>query len=411
MTDFGEFLIANPEEKALLAQLGELALKSTATPGKASVTIRAERPDTGEAGEKHITLDLHAQTVTLIERWGGVVTAHRTLTLVIEPTDSPPIPPPDPGEVEAHHLRLPFHAADLHPDEALHEWAMQRASEDVARVSVLPHRIRGFGETFQEIVTLPRACAAGVHEAAGATAAAMALRQGIERVLVQGWEEHEPGEGLAWIIEGDWAVERPFQRRPGFVARWMGVWTRCGRRVTTLAPALSLGIPSTLAPPQIRMSQGELPASHVIPPTAERVAEMVGREWEQRLGRGESIDGVIVSVFRDRNFETWRLTGDLDTGLDDLIRCICQYGNTPTAIATVRMDVLEVETDMHRALVTEAEVGSYRYARALLLQMNADNDVTGVKLAGRDIGETTDGWLGVEPVVEMGLFAKGAADA
>mgnify|MGYP001613721551 FL=1 len=142
------------------------------------------------------------------------------------------------------------------------------------------------------------------------------------------------------------------------------------------------------------------------------VADRVGRDWEANLPLGKSPEGVRLTVFRGREWETWHIEGEFPTGLDDLIRAIAARGEPPTSLALVRMGVLPFEGDVYRALLTEGEAQGRRWTRAMLIGMAPDGAVVGYRIVVRDHGEMDDdGWIGVPPDTEMSLFTLNSGEA
>lgn len=435
--DHGAFTIQSPQESVMLVQLTERAQKNPQKPGHAWGRIEAKRTQDGrtQKGFKVYHVDLNTSRVTITEEWDGVESARKTVALSsyddTRELPAGPTPPPDPGSPEPTFYRWPFHAADLLPDDELREWAMERAEEDVMGISVLPRRIRLFGERFQEVVGLPHPLAPNVAPGTGATLRALWSRPGVERRLVEGWFGSVDARGTAWILEpGEdrawWLAMRTFERRPGMIGMWTSAWSvRAGQGLDTLSSslrgildppagerAIELGPPKDPEPPEIGMFGGTLPPPEEVPATAEAVADRIGREWEAKLPLGESPDGTVVTLFRGREFETWKLDGELPMGLDDMVRAICARGEAPTSVAVVRMGVVPMEGEVYRALLTDGEAQGQRWTRVFVIRMAPDGTILGHRIAIRKHGEVgDDGWIGVAPITEMSLFTLGAGEA
>ena len=436
LPDHGTFNLHSPQESVMLLQLLDRARKNPEKPGHAWGRIEGTHTVEGIVTEGvktyHVNLNTHRLTIT--ETWGQQETARKTTDLPVASTLEPvsePVPPPEPGAPTAYFHRFPFHSADLLPEEELQEWAMNRAEQDVAELSVLPRRIRLVGEGFQEVVSLPQALAANLAPGTGATLRALWSRPGVERRLVEGWFGSVDGRGTAWIVEVGadhewWLATRTFERRPGLIGRWTGFWSqRTGTGVDAI-PSLFRAIfeppageaavvvaqPQPPAAPDFGVFPGMRPPGATAPAMAEAVADAVGREWEAKLPIGQAPPGPRLTVFRGREWETWVLDGDFPMGLDDLIRAISARGEVPTSMALVRMGVIPLEGDVYRALITEGEAQGQRYIRAMLMRLGADGTVLGFRLAMSDRGEIgDDGWIGVDPITEMSLFTINSAEA
>lgn len=435
--DHGTFALHSPQESVMLVQLAERAQKNPQKPGQAWGRIQGSLTVGGrtEEGIKTYHVDLNTNRLTITEEWAGRETARQTLALD-DPNRSVEIPagptaPPDPGESTPTFYRFPFHAADINIDDELREWVMQRAEEDVFGLSVLPRRIRLFGERFQEVASMPQPLAANVAAGTGATLRELSRRPGVQRQFVEGWFGSVDGRGTAWILEvgedaGWWLAMRTFDRRPGMIGRWTSAWSqRAGNgpdavnsslRCILVPPAgekaLTLGQPKSPEQPEIGMFGGTLQPTEEVPATAEAVADRVGRDWEVNLPLGKSPEGPRLTVFRGHEWETWHLDGEFPMGLDDMIRAICARGETPTSVALVRMGVIAFEGDAYRALVTEGEAKGRRWTRAMLIGMAPDGTILGHRIVIRDHGEVgDDGWIGVAPITEMSLFTLGSGEA
>ena len=435
--DHGTFGLHSPQESVMLVQLVERARKNPQKPGHAWGRIQGSRKVDGrtEEGFKVYHVDLNSNRLTITEEWAKRETARKTVDLdaagEIEEAPAGPTAPPDPGSTTPTFFRLPFRAADLLPEDELREWAMTRAEEDVFGLSVLPRRIRLFGEGFQEVVALPQPLAANVAPGTGATLRALSTRPGVERRLVEGWFGSVDGRGTAWILDVGkddewWLAMRTFDRRPGMIGRWTSAWSqRAGTGLDAISSSLrvvlapppdekpiAVGQPKAPAEPELGMFGGTLPPEKEVPVTAEDVADRVGRDWEAGLPLGKTPDGRRLTVFRGHEWETWHLDGELPMGVDDMIRAISARGEPPTSLALVRMGVLAFEGDAYRALVTEGEAQGRRWTRAMLIRMAPDGTVLGHRIVIRDHGEVgDDGWIGVAPITEMSLFTLGSGEA
>jgi hypothetical protein len=435
--DFGTITIHSPQDDILLVHLADRASKNTENPGQAWGRIEANRVRDGrtEKGVKKLHLDTRRGLLTVAEEWDGVETARQTIDRAGPrgPIDVPtgPTPPPDPGPAEPAYFRMPFHAADLLPEDELRDWVKERADQDVVNVSVLPRRILLFGGRFQEVVALPRACAANVAPGTGATLRALSTREGIERRFVEGWFGSVDGRGTAWILEVDegdawWLAMRTFERRPGMIGVWTSAWVqRVGRGSDALPsslrgvigppadePAIELGTPKAPEPPTLGMFGGTLRPDEEVPSTAEAVADRVGRDWEAKFPVEGSIDGARFTVFRGREWETWELKGEFPMGLDDMLRAICARGVEPTSVALTRMGVIPLEGDVHRALLTSGEAQGERWTRALAIGLTPEGRVFGHRMGVQKHGAIgDDGWIGVEPITDLELFTLGAGEA
>lgn len=434
--DHGTFGLHSPQEGVMLVQLVERARKNKEKPDQAWGRIEGTQSVNGKTveGIKTYHVNLATNRLTVTEVWAGKETARKTTDLHAGANMDVPdelSPPPDPGSPTPAFHRMPFHSADLLPEEELQEWAMKRADKDVSELSVLPRRIRLVGEGFQEVVALPQALAANIAPGTGATLRALSARKGVERRLVEGWFGSVDGRGTAWILEvGNdnewWLAVRAFERRPGLIGRWTSTWSqRTGTGVEAIPSsflaildpppdekAIPVGKPQQPAAPDFGMFPGSLPPEEVVPATAEAVADRVGRDWEANLPLGKAPEGPRLTVFRGHEWETWVLDGEFPMGLDDMIRAISARGEPPTSLALVRMGVIPLEGDVYRALITEGEAQGRRYTRALLIRLAPDDTVLGYRLACCDHGEMgDDGWIGVEPITEMSLFTLNSGEA
>ncbi|MFZ5476905.1 MAG: hypothetical protein ACOZNI_09040 [Myxococcota bacterium] len=435
--DHGSFTIQSPQESVMLVQLHERAQKNTQKPGLAWGRIEAKRTLEGrtQKGFKVYRVDLNTSRVTITEEWDGVESARKTVPLgsYDDTREMPagPTAPPEPGSPEPMFYRWPFRSADLLPEDELREWAMARAEEDVMGISVLPRRIRLFGEGFMEVVGLPHPLAANLAPGTGATLKALWSRPGVERRLVEGWFGSVDGRGTAWILEPGkdgawWLAMRTFERRPGMIGMWTSAWSqRAGHGVKDLSSSLrpvlepppgerpiDVGKPKEPEPPEIGMFAGALQPHEEVPVTAEAVADRIGREWEGNLPLGRTPEGTIVTVFRGREFETWKLEGVFPMGIDDMIRAVCARGETPTSVAVVHMGVVPMEGEVYRALLTDGEAQGERWTRVFVIRMAPDGTILGHRIAIRKHGQVgDDGWIGVAPITEMDLFVLGAGEA
>lgn len=439
--DHGTFTLDSPADGVLLAQLWENAAKNPKKPGEAFGRIPATRMRNGktEPGFKVFHVDLNNNRMTITEEWAGSETARRTTALnevgelFEKHAEDRAVSLPDPGPTTTTFYRLPFRAAELSPDDELRDWAKERADEEVQLLSVLPRRIRLFGEGFQEVATLPRPFGADLAPGTGSTVRALQGRHGVERCIVEGWFASGDGRGTAWILEVGppadgqqwWLTMRAFDRRPGNIGIWTSAWFNSAGSGTaslqqTLRPvldppsgasAIALGTP--VSPPQaeVAMCFGTLPPADLPPTTAEEVALRIGRECEATL-HTEPPEGARVTLFRGSAWETWLLKGDFPMGLDDMIRAISARGETPTSLALVRMGVIPCEGDPYRALVTEGEAQGRRVTRGMLIRYGPDGTVLGHRLVGR-IHEPPghNGWIGIAPITDMSLFVLGAGEA
>lgn len=434
--DHGTFGLHSPQESVMLVQLTERAQKNPQKPGHAWGRIQGARTVGGrtEEGVKTYHVDLNTNRLTITEEWAGRETARRTVGLDdSEGVEIPsgPTAPPDPGDSATKFHRIPFRSADLDIDAELREWLMERAEQDVFGLSVLPRRIRLFGEHFQEVAALPQVLGANVAVGTGATLRALSSRPGVVRRFVEGWWGSVDGRGTAWILEAGegqawWMAKRTFDRRPGMIGRWTSAWSqRAGSGPDALNSSLrcvlfppdderpiALGQPKAPDEPQLGMFCGTLQPAEEVPATAEAVADRVGRDWEANLPLGKAPEGPRFTVFRGHEWETWHLDGEFPMGLDDMIRAICARGEPPSSVALVRMGVIAFEGDAYRALVTEGEAKGRRWTRAMLIGLAPDGTVLGHRLVIRDHGEVgDDGWIGVAPITEMSLFTLGAGEA
>lgn len=435
--DHGTITIHSPQEDMLLVHLADRASKNPEKPGEAFGNIRATRTKNGrkEKGIKKFHLDTRTDTLTMTEEWDGVETARQTVRRggSDAPIDVPtgPTPPPDPGPAEPAFLRLPFHAADLLPEDELRDWLRERADGELGEVSVLPRRIRLFGEKFQEMVVLPHACGANVAPGTGATLRALWARPGVERRFVEGWFGSVDARGTAWVLEvGEddawWLAMRTFERRPGMIGVWTSAWSqRTGRGPDALPPslrcvcapppdepAIDLGAPKAPEPPSVRMFGGTLPKGEEVPATAEAAADRVGRDWEAKFPVEGGPEGARFTVFRGHDWETWDLRGDFPMGLDDMLRAICARGPEPTSVALTRMGVIPLEGDVYRALLTSGEARGERWTRALAIGITSEGRVFGHRIGVQKHGLIgDDGWIGVPPITDMTLFTLGAGES
>lgn len=433
--DHGTFTIHAPQEIALLTQLSENAMKNPERPGEAFGRIGATRTVDGrtEQGFKIFHLDLNTQHVTITEEWSGLETARKTVALDAVDHDAPddrPVALPDPGPASPTFCRMAFRAADLDIDDELRDWAKERADQDVLGLSVLPRRIRLFGEGFQEVASLPHPLAADLAPGTGATLKVLSARRGVQRRLVEGWFASGDGRGTAWILdlgEGDawWLAMRAFERRPGMLGVWSSAWfIRAGVGPATLLPTLrplidlpagepAIPIGEPVAPPQpeLGMFGGSLGPGEKPPTTAQAVAERVGASWEPKV-HTEPPEGARLTVFRGSEWETWHLDGEFPPGLDDIIRAIAARGAPPTSVALVRMGIIPLEGEPYRAMITEGEAEGRRYVRALVTKYGPNGEVLASRLAVSDPGEVgQNGWIGVEPITDLALFILGSAEA
>lgn len=433
--DHGTFTIHAPQESTLLVHLSENAMKNPEKPGEAFGRIAATRTLNGrtEQGFKKFHLNLHTQKVVITEEWAGREIARKTIALDAVDHDQPddrPVSLPDPGPATPTYYRLSFRAADLDIAEELRDWAKERADQDVLGLSVLPRRIRLFGEGFQEVVTLPQPFAADLAPGTGATLKALRERRGVERQLVEGWFASGDGRGTAWILDigeddGWWLGMRAFERRSGMLGVWTSAWfNRVGvgsaALLTTLRPIIDLpvgeraivvGEPKAPPQPELGMFAGTLGPNEPVPGTAQAVAERVGASWEPKL-HTEPPEGARLTVFRGSEWETWHLDGDFPAGLDDMIRAIAARGDPPTSLALVRMGIIPLEGEPYRAMITEGEALGRRYVRALVTKYGPNGEVVANRLALSDPGEIGhNGWIGVEPITDLALFVIGAAEA
>ncbi len=440
--DHGTFTLESPQDGIILAQLSENASKNPKKPGEAFGRIPATRVRNGktEAGFKVYHVDLNNNRVTITEEWAGSETARRTTALdelgdlLDAHAQDRAVRLPDPGPLTTTFYRLPFRAADPDfPDELL-AWAKESAEADVGNLSVLPRRIRLFGEGFVEVATLPRPFAAGVAPGTAATLAALASRPGVERTIVEGWFASGEGRGTAWILDlgqpsdgaTSWSLaQRAFERRPGNIGIWTSAWfnsagTGSGSLQQALRPilvpppgeaAIPLGTPATPPQGEVAMCFGTLPPGDQPPTTADDVALRIGRECEATM-HTEPLEGARVTLFRGSAWETWLLKGEFPMGLDDMIRAIAARGEPPTSLALVRMGVIPCEGEPYRALVTDGETQGRRVTRGMLIRFGPDGTVLGHRLVGR-IHEPPghNGWIGVPPVTDMSLFVLGAGEA
>jgi hypothetical protein len=435
--DHGLFTFGVPHESLLVLQLQQQARDNPQRPGHAWGRLTGKREVDGreERVLKVFHVDLERQRLTVTEERDGVETARKTIDLAAlhaTPTDdSTPPNAPDPGPAEATFERLPFHAAELLPEDELRNWLCSEAEDEVKGASVLRRRLFLFGDGFQEIATLPEAFAAGIAPGTAATLAAISRRPGVERRFVQGWLDGTDGAGTAFVAErledgGYWLAVRPFRRRLGMMGTWTADWS--AREGTDLAEvpaelrpalvpaagevALELGTPKPPDAPSLGMTGGPLADGEVPPSTAEAVAARVARDWEPKVPAGEAIDGARIVVFRGREWETWEVEADPPMGLDDLIRAICARGEEPASLAVVRWSIITLEGQSVRALLTTGEAAGRRFTRALCVQLAPDNTPTRYRLAGSDHGVVgDDGWIGVPPITEMSLYIPGAAEA
>jgi hypothetical protein len=434
--DHGEFMLHSPDEDVRMVQLGESAERNPHIPGQAWTRFEGTRVVDGRTvkGVKVFHMDLAAEKLTVTEEWDGVETARKTIPLGVPsiPTGSQgPVSPPDPGSNQPGFFRSTFLSAELYPEDELRQWVMERAAKDVFEGSVLPRRIRLFGEGFQEIVNLPQWFAPGVAPGTGATLRALATRPGVERRFVEGWSAGIDDRDTAWILEvcedgAWWFATRPFDRRPGQIGLWKGAWAEQTDvdpdaiadpfRAICVPPdgeeVIDVGEPRRPEAPEIGMFCGETLPANQVPSTASDVAAKVGRIYERDLQTGMGSGEVRVVVFRGVEWETWRLIGEFPMGLDDVIRAIAARGEPPTSIALARLGILPFDGDAYRALITDGEVQGRRFTRALLIMMDATGSVIGHRIVGHDHGEVgDDGWIGVAPITDMSFVLPGAAEA
>lgn len=432
--DHGEFLIHDPGEDAMVAQLSVDAQWNTKKKGEMWGRLLTSREVDGQTvqGVKLFHLDTHARRLTITETWGEVETARRTISLEEQPPSEPETcAPPDPGPDRPLFTRLPFREADIWSDDDTRDWLLRRAEQEVMGLSALPRRIRLLGDGFQEILSMPLPLAAGLAPATGSTLRALSKRHGVERRFVEGWLPGSKGSDQAWILELDdhggwWLATRDFERRPGLMGVWSSPWSRReGSGVKELPEplrpivsppkgelAIDPGEPVRPPPPDIRMAFGTLKEGDPSPVTAGEVAEKVGRSYERKMHTGVLSDGQAVVVFRGKEWETWELRGELPAETDEMLRAIAARGDPPTAMALVRLSIVPFQGDPYRALVTTGEAQGRRLTRAMLIRLSADGSITGHRIVAQDHGEVGDeGWIGVEPNTNFSLVTLDSAEA
>ncbi len=418
--DIGEFTLGHPDEQMLMLQLWELAAKNTEFPGTAHLRMVANDPATGkQMGIKSYHLDANQKRLVVLEEHEGRVTARRTLPLKPFEADRGP-PAMDPGPEAASFERTPLRGMDLDIDEEPRDWAMQGIDDRLPGLGAVVATVRLLSRHHHDAYIPAQPCLPANVSRLGATVARLRAREGVERVLVEGWLDTGEAQGLAFVFEaataeGWWLATRNFRRRAGGIGEFSGPWSfteppanlpmalRALHTPLPAATAYDTGEPQVPAAPPVNVDLGQLRADQELPVEPEGWAALAASPFERDVLAQKGFHAPRVVVFRGRNWERWNLDEELPTDVDDVIRNICQRGTEPSAVVLVHFGVVPVDGAAYeKCLLATAEAGGRRHTRAMQLRFDAGGRVVTCRYLRAEPGKDPDDlWIGVEPLTRL----------
>lgn len=433
--DFGTFTVSFPNLQGVLDRLQELAATNQEYPGQAHAEVSGKDKRTGRTTATQTWhLDQTRGVLCVVESIGGKLTARKTMPLASLAPDEPAGPPqPETGPETASFERRPFFGADVDIEDELRDWVKEQVQTDSLGAAAVPARIRLFGGTRQDVLVLPRPLLPASLATMGATLAALRMRVGVARCFAEGWIDQGDERGMAFVLErGEdeawWAATRFFRRKPGPVLEWIAPWReqegegpsalpvelRSVRWSLASAKPLLVGEPSAPPEPSVQMAPGTFGPNWKMPPTAEALADEVGRSFEtEARGKAGPPAGQRVLVIRGRDWERWEIEGEAPVDLDDLVRAACKRGAAPDAVVVVQQALVPIDGATARALVTQAELGLNRHTRCMEFRLNAVGRIATWRLLRGPSGpiEREDAWIGNDPVTDFDWVVLGKGEA
>jgi hypothetical protein len=164
--------------------------------------------------------------------------------------------------------------------------------------------------------------------------------------------------------------------------------------------------------PVVRAAVGRL--VEPVPDDALGVARVAGG-----LTLGDATGGpmsyLLVLVLRGRDYERWEIRGEPGCSMDDLMRAIAAFSRAD-AIGLVHPGVVELQTPQgeqeRRALLARMERNGQMALHLQTQAVAADGRLEATEAFLQDLGESGDeGWLGVDPTVEVTIDVPPPPDA
>jgi len=324
----------------------------------------------------------------------------------------------------------PLHDLDLSDTPTVRDWIMFHAERRISMFGTQHPTVRFLSSGLQETGDLQALVEAGQPDSAlAAIFHQLAARPGVIRrfregeVLVKdelgmprravGVLEYLPGDdGYSW-----WLAYRFVATGDGGVGVPVGDWIqREGVGLEALGRPfrgwLDSGDQEALAyrqTPEIRPPQpGDFTVSIATWDTstlgdAVAVADLIGQHTDgEILARG--LDHHIVFVVLDGAVERWDLHGRPPCSMDDLIRNITGVADY-WAVGLLQPDTAVVEGVERKAVAIYVEMAGRRAKRILPVTFMPDGTLRGLGVALSDEGTVPEGegWIGVEPSVDLNL--------
>ena len=231
--------------------------------------------------------------------------------------------------------------------------------------------------------------------------------------------ERERGEISSW-----WAAIRGYEMSPQGIGKLTNPWE--GLRgdglppnpfstFTTAAPGASAWplLPAKPPAPDMQAMLATIPDGQRLPTTALEMTEFVAASTMPTVEK-KGIDHARVIRLRGREVEIWEIRGaHLPSSFDDLIRAICQRGESADAVGVAIATIFEQEGQRLHALEITAEIDNKRAQRIFTFHKppGATKEVPS-KTHWRELGPVKEGgaWLGVDPMVEWELGVIGVGE-
>jgi len=323
----------------------------------------------------------------------------------------------------------PLTDLDLQDTAAVRDWIKFHAERRISRFGTHHPTVRFLSAGLQETGDLQALVEAGQPEAAlAAIFHQLAARPGVIRriregeVLVNdlgmprravGVLEHLPGDdGDSW-----WLAYRFVATGDGGVGVLVGDWIeREGVGLEALGRPfrgwLDTGDQEALAYRQTPAARPPQPGDFTVSiatwdtstlGNAVAVADLIGQHTDAEiLARG--LDHHVVFVVLDGAVERWDLHGRPPCSMDDLIRNITGVADY-WAVGLLQPDTVILEGVERKAVSIFVEMAGRRAKRVLAVTFIPDGTLKGLGVALSDEGEVPagEGWIGVEPSVDLDL--------
>lgn len=321
-------------------------------------------------------------------------------------------------------VRRPLDGLNPYDVEAIRKYACIRLHDDVLRRGTVTPRLLLLHDDHIAEIDLD-------HAAGGdplATFMALATDTLIEQRMLLCSFPAGPG---AWIAlacgagndeeRSFWVIYRPFTMLPGGMgsaeSSWQLSW---GNQLTGVPDMFSFlarpggawsVLPAVPPPlPKISYRRQDVPKGAIVPTDAIATVNAAA-DVNETVAWKKQVEGVMIMVFRQKTLDSYHVVGEIPCGLDDLVRAACAKGETPSAVATMKLDLFAHRGVTTRAVKTMGEAGGMRMERILGLMYepgDKPNSPTNLQFfACNPTPVGSDGWIGVEPITDIDLYPLG----